>query len=82
MGIVNVTVDDGETTWTQKFYVAVTGDPTAINPVWTEEGLDIVKREFFTLDGKLVTNMKSHETYLMRLTCTDGKTHTVKILKN
>ena len=82
VGIVNVTVDDGETTWTQKFYVAVTGDPTAINPVWTEEGLDIVKREFFTLDGKQVTNMKSHETYLMRLTCTDGKIHTVKILKN
>ena len=82
VGIVDVTVNDGETTWTQKFYVAVTGEPTAINTVWTEEGLDIEKREFFTLDGKQVTKMNSHQVYLMRITCTDGKTHSVKILKN
>ena len=82
VGTINVTVNDGGTTWTQSFGVAVTGETTGINKVWTEEGLDIVKREFFTIGGKQVEKMNSHQVYLMRITCADGKTQTVKILKN
>ena len=82
VGIVNVTVNDNETTWTQKFYVAVTGEPTGIPSVWSEDNIEVAKREFFTTDGKQVSQMLSHGVYIMKVTDTKGHIHTMKIIKN
>ena len=80
---LKITVNDGETTFTQRFGVAVTADAsTAIQPVWSEENMQVVKREFFTLDGKKASSLKSHEVYVMKVTDAEGKTHSVKIIKN
>ena len=79
---LEVTVNDGETTYTQPIGIAVTGNPAAIHTVWSEDGIDVAKREFFTLDGKQVTKMTSREVYLMKVTDTKGGVHTVKIIKN
>lgn len=80
--IVNVTVNDNETTWTQKFYVAVTGEPTGIPSVWSEDNIEVAKREFFTTDGRQVSQMLSHGVYIMKVTDTKGHIHTMKIIKN
>jgi len=82
IGIVNVTVNDGETTFTQRMSVAVTGETTGIPSVWSEEHIHVAKREFFTLDGKQVTQMLSHGIYVMKVTDTDGNVHTMKIIKD
>lgn len=82
VGIVNVTVNDNETTWTQKFYVAVTGEPTGIPSVWSEDNIEVAKREFFTTDGRQVSQMLSHGVYIMKITDTKGHIHTMKIIKN
>ena len=79
---VNVTVDDGETTFTQRFGVAITDATAAIHSVWSDDGVQIVKREFFTLDGRRVSRMQSHETYIMQTTDANGRTRSVKIIKN
>ena len=79
---INVTVDDGETTYTQRIGVAVTGATNAINHIWSEDGITVKKREFFTLDGKKVKHLQSHEVYMMKVTDTDGNSQTVKIIKN
>ena len=80
---VQVTVDDGETTFTQPFGVVITDEESlAVKPIWNEEGIDVVSREFFTLDGKKVTEMQSMEVYLMKVTTADGNVHTMKIIKN
>ncbi len=82
VGYINVTVNDNETTFTQPIGVAVTGNPTAIHHVWSEDNFEVAKREFFTLDGKQVTTMQSHKVYVMKITDTKGKVHSVKIIKN
>ena len=83
IGSFNVTVNDGETTFTQRFGVVITGGAqTAIRPVWSEDGMTVVKREFFTLDGRQVNTLQSHEVYLMKVTDSEGRVHTVKILAN
>ena len=80
---LNVTVNDGQTTYSRRFGVAIAGDASAaVKPVWSEQGMEVVKREFFTLDGKQVTDMQSHEVYLMKVTDKQGEIHTVKIIKN
>ena len=79
---VNVTVADGETTFTQRFGVAITGATAAIHSVWSDNGVPVVKREFFTLDGCRVSSMQSHETYIMQTTDVNGLTRSVKIIKN
>lgn len=81
VGYMNVTVNDDKTTFTQPIGVAVTGNPTAIHNVWSEDGIEVAKREFYTLDGKQVSTMQSHEVYVMKITDTKGKVHTVKIIK-
>ena len=82
-GSFNVTVNDGETTFTQRFGVVITGgEQTAIRPAWSENGLNVVKREFFTLDGRQVSTLQSHEVYLMKVTDSEGRVHSVKILAN
>jgi len=82
-GYCKVTVNDGETTFTQPFGVVVTGEAqSAIRPVWSEDNITVVKREFFTLDGRQVSTLQSHEVYLMKVTDSEGRVHTVKILAN
>ena len=82
VGIVNVTVNDNETTWSQRFYVAVTGEPTAIHSVWSEDNIEVAKREFFTIDGKQISQMQQHGVYVMKVTDTSGKVYTMKVIKN
>ena len=75
------TVSDGETTFSQLFGVAITAaaTPTAIN-LQAAEPKAIVGREFFTLDGKKIDTMQSHETYVMRTTDKQGNVRSVKII--
>ena len=83
IGIVTMKVKDSEgTEFEQRLSVAVTGDPTAIQPVWSEEDIKVVKREFFTLDGKKADAMQQHGVYLMKLTDVDGKVYSMKVIKN
>ncbi len=78
-----ITVNDGETTFTQRIGVVVTGEAqTAVRPVWSEDGMTVVKREFFTLDGRQVSTLQSHEVYLMKVTDSEGRVHSVKVIKN
>ncbi len=79
---VNVTVADGESTFTQRFGIAITGATAAIHSVWSDNGVPVVKREFFTLDGRRVSRLQSHETYIMQTTDANGLTRSVKIIKN
>ena len=82
MGYINVTVNDNETTFTQRFGIAVTGETAGINTVWSEDNIEVAKREFFTLDGKAVSKMNTHEVYIMKVTDKKGKIHMMKIIKN
>ena len=78
-----ITVNDGETTFTQRIGVVVTGEAqTAVRPVWSEDGMTVVKREFFTLDGRQVSTLQSHEVYLMKVTDSESRVHSVKVIKN
>ena len=78
-----VAVTDAEgSTYSQQFGVAVTKDPAAIQTIFNEANLDIVRREFFTLDGKIVTTLNPRNTYIMRITESNGKTHTMKVIKD
>jgi hypothetical protein len=82
VGTILVTVNDGETTFTQRFGVAITTDATSAIRPQTSDVTPIVRREFLTLDGRQVSQMHSHETYIMRTTDADGRQHSVKIIKN
>jgi hypothetical protein len=90
---IDVTINDGETQWTQRFGITITTDAaTAIsqqpiansprNATLSKRELPIVRREFFTLDGRQVTTMQSHETYIMRTTDAKGHRQSLKIIKN
>ena len=82
VGTILVTVNDGETTFTQRFGVAITTDATSAIRPQTSDANPIVRREFFTLDGRQVSQMQSHETYVMRTTDAEGRQQSVKIIKN
>ena len=76
-----VTVNDGETTFTQRLGVSVTGEPTAIQtPTMDIDKIEAVKREFFTSDGRQVTTLKAHGVYVMKVTDKQGTVHTAKII--
>jgi hypothetical protein len=77
---LSVTVNDGSTTFSQRFGIAVTADATAVPTVWTDA--DIVSREFFTLDGRQVTSLSRHQVYLMRVTDRQGRQQTLRIMAN
>ena len=80
---VDVTCSDGETAFTQTIGIAITSDPTGIPAVNSDESsATVVNREFFTLDGRHVSSLQSHEVYLMKTTDSNGHTRTVKVLKN
>ena len=84
IGVFNVTCTDGETTFTQRFGIAITGKAETVGIVGADPitARDIVSREFFTLDGKRVTKMQPMEVYLMKETTSDGNTRTTKVIKN
>ena len=78
---VDVTVDDGETTFTQSFGIIITPDPTGIrNPIVDIDQIEAAKREFFTTDGRQVTALDSHGVYVMKVTDKRGIVHTAKII--
>ena len=80
-GFCEVTVNDGETTFTQRIGVIVTGEPTTIQAPTTDiDKIEAVKREFFTSDGRQVTALKAHGVYVMKVTDKQGTVHTAKII--
>ena len=44
--------------------------------------MEVVSREFYTLDGKKVKHFSPQEVYLMKVTDKNGKIHTMKVVKN
>ena len=83
IGIVTMQVTDSEgTTFQQRLSVAVAGEATGVLPVWKEEDIDVVKREFYTLYGKKVTHLMPQEVYVMKILDAKGETHTMKVIKD
>ena len=82
LGSIEMTVTDTDNhTFTQTLGVAVTGKADAIKCIRpVNEEADILKREFFTLDGKQVTTLKTSEIYVMKDTLTNGQKQTAKIM--
>ncbi len=82
LGSIEMTVTDADNhTFTQILGVAVTGKADAIKCIRpVNEEADILKREFFTLDGKQVTTLKTSEIYVMKDTLTNGQKQTAKIM--
>ena len=82
LGSIEMTVTDADNhTFTQTLGVAVTGKADAIKCIRSvNEEADILKREFFTLDGKQVTTLKTSEIYVMKDTLTNGQKQTAKIM--
>ena len=81
VAFVPVTVNDGETIFTQRIGVIVTGESTAIQtPTMDIDKIEAVKREFFTSDGRQVTTLKAHGVYVMKVTDKQGTVHTAKII--
>ncbi|MEE1317701.1 MAG: hypothetical protein U0K35_10805, partial [Prevotella sp.] len=82
IGIITVKVTDSEgATHQKRLSVAVTGETTGINNVWSEENIDVAKREFFTLDGKQATTFRQNDVYIMRITDKNGKVYTMKAIR-
>ena len=77
-----MTVTDADNhTFTQTLGVAITGKADAIKCIrLVNEEADILKREFFPLDGKQVTTLKSSEISVMKDTLTNGQKQTAKIM--
>lgn len=82
LGKIMMKVTDADNSvYTQPLNVAVTGSADAIKCVRpTTANADIVKREFFTLDGKAVNSLKTSEVYVMKETLTNGQQQTAKII--
>ena len=80
-GYCEVTVNDGETTFTQRFGIIILGDATAIQkPMVDIDRIEAVKREFFTTDGRQVTTLKEHGVYVMKVTDKQGTVHSAKVI--
>jgi hypothetical protein len=82
---IMVNVDDGETRYARRFYVAMSGgggSMTGLRPTLNEKGKSIVAREFMTVDGKPVSSMQTHGVYMMKTTDEEGNVRTTKIIKN
>lgn len=83
LDVITLKVTDAEgSTWTQRLGIAVTGETSGISSIYDESDMDIVKREFYTLDGKQVSTMRPHDTYVMKVTDANGKEYVTKIIKN
>lgn len=70
-------LESGYTAWTFGRVTSAEGSPSV-----DFSNVEVAKREFYTLDGKKVESMRSHETYVMRITDTKGNIHSVKIIKD
>lgn len=82
IGIITMKVkDNAGTTHEKRLSVAVTGETTGINNVWSEENIDVAKREFFTLDGKQDTTFRQNDIYIMKVTDKNGKVYTMKAIR-
>ncbi len=78
---LDVTVDDGETVFAQRFGVIIHGDVTGIRrPTVDIDQIEAVKREFFTSDGRPVTTLQSRGVYVMKVTDRQGAVHTAKVI--
>ena len=74
-------VTDAEgSTWQQRLTVVVTGDASAIRQVQEDNGADIVRREFYTVDGRVASEFTPHETYIMRTVDSQGGVRSMKVL--
>ncbi len=83
IGMMTMQVMDSEgTTFQQRLSIAVTGDKLGIPSVWNEDDIEVIGREFFTLDGKKVNHLESQEVYIMKVYDAKGQTHTMKIIKD
>ncbi len=81
LAVFYMKVTDSEgATHSKRLSVALTGDVTALPSVWSEDNLDVQKREFFTLDGKQVRELQPQQVYIMRLTDSRQQTQSVKII--
>lgn len=78
---VQVTVTDSEgSTMTRPVNVAIGSDPSGIEDVMSNRMGEVVSREFFTLDGKKIERMQSHEVYIMKTQTSDGNIQSVKVI--
>lgn len=78
---VQVTVTDSEgSTMTRPVNVAIGSDPSGIEDVMSSRMGEVVSREFFTLDGKKIERMQSHEVYIMKTQTSDGNIQSVKVI--
>jgi hypothetical protein len=75
---LNVTVNDGKTTFTQRFGLAITSVMTGIHAVSSEHN-DEVSHEVFTLDGRQQSCLQ-HGPNLIRKTFSDGSHKTIKLM--
>ena len=76
--IMTVTDNDG-TQYSQPLGVVISGKATAVKSVKAADG-EVVKREFFTLDGKQVDKLCRTEVYVMKETSDNGAVATSKII--
>lgn len=84
MAVMKATVTDGDgTVYSRRISVAVTDGTTGISQATDDfDNADIVRREFFTVDGKSVVTMKKGEVYIMKATTSEGEVKTFKVIKN
>ena len=76
--IMTVTDNDG-TQYSQPLGVVISGKATAVKKVKAADG-EVVKREFFTLDGKQVDKLCRTEVYVMKETMSNNTVITSKVL--
>ena len=60
--------DSEATTYEKRLNVAVSGEVTGIENVWSEADIDVAKREFFTLDGKQATTFRQNGFWCFLMT--------------
>lgn len=81
LGKIMMKVTDADNSvYTQPLNVAITGKADAIEAVKVIGDSNVTKREFFTLDGKAVSSLKTSEVYVMKETLTNGSVNTAKVL--
>jgi len=78
---MKVTDSEGST-HEKRLSIAVTGESTGITTPWSDDTVEVAKREFFTVDGKRAKSFRSGEVYIMKVTDTKGNTHSTKVIKN
>lgn len=83
IGIITMKVTDSEgSTHTKRLSIAVTGETSGISNPLVDNNTKVVKREFFSIDGKKTTSFKRGEVYIMTTTDADGNTRSTKVIKN